>query len=154
MGASANKVWVVVANASTARLFHGTEDGRSVVEFETLAHPAGRVAGRELMTTDSPGPALRSSGAGGHGVGPETEIRQHELRSFATTIARRLDDARTHGACRSVAVIAAPALLGELRARLNAPTGAMVSYTLDKNMVHAGARDLLAALPVRFLARA
>lgn len=153
MGASANKVWVVVANASTARLFRGTDDGSNVVEFETLAHPASRVAGRDLMT-DGPGIAFRSTGAGWHTAGPETEIKQHELRSFATVIARRLDDARTHGDCRSVAVIAAPALLGELRARMNGPTGAMVGYTLDKNMVHAGARDLLAALPVRFLARA
>ena len=60
MGASASKVWVVVANASTARLFRGTDDGSNVVEFETLAHPAGRVAGRDLMT-DGPGIAFRST---------------------------------------------------------------------------------------------
>lgn len=153
MGASASKVWVVVANASTARLFRGSDDGRSVVEFETLAHPAGRLAGRELVS-DAPGVAFRSSGNGWHTAGPDAELKQHELRSFATEIARRLDDARTHGDCRNVAVIAAPALLGELRARMNAPTGAMVSFTLDKNMVHAAASDLLAALPMRFLARA
>lgn len=152
MGANASKVWVVVANATVARLFKGSEDGRGVVEFETLAHPEGRMAGRELKS-DAPGVAFKASGAGWHTAGPDTELKQQELRSFALEIARRLDDARTRGECAALALIAAPALLGELRAKLSTQTGGIVGYTLDKNLVHATPAELMAALPPRFVAR-
>lgn len=150
MKAGGNRIWVVVANATTARLFHGADDGKSIVEFETLAHPAGRLAGREIAS-DAPGGSFNTARGGWHATASESALKQHELETFAIEIARRLESGRTQGACATLALIVAPALLGELRARLSAPTGAIVAHAIDKNLVHAGISEIVAALPPRFL---
>lgn len=152
MNTDHKKLWVVVANASGGRLFRAADAGGGLVEFETLAHPAGRLSNREL-TSDSPGGAFDPSRGGLHETGTVQEPKRHELEEFAIQIARRLAEGRTRGEFDTLALIAAPALLGELRAHLDAPTRALIAHTVDKNLVHAALPEIIGALPATLLRR-
>jgi protein required for attachment to host cells len=136
MNASA---WVVVAESSRARLFRRA--GRVLEELEDFAHPQGRARNRDI-DADKGGRSFDSTGRGRHAMERHRDAHRTEVAVFARQIAARLEAGRTANEFERLVLIAPPQFLGELRAALDPDTAALVSHSIDKNLVHATPEDI------------
>ena len=139
------KTWVVVADNSRARIFTAETPSSPLIEVDSIVHPEARMHDRDI-TSDLPG---RGSGSGGarHSYETETDAKDHENAGFAKRIAGFLDDARKCEKFRQLIIVAAPALLGNLRSGLNDQTRKMVSLELDKNLSQLSPVDIRKHMP-------
>jgi len=132
--------WVLVANASTARLFVSEDPRRSLRLDREFDHPESRMKGRELVA-DRPG----------HGLGngtfvPASDPHDQQAEAFAAKLAGVLEQGRTSGACRRIVLIASPAFLGLLNAKLTSAARALVSDSLQKDYTRSDEKALQAIL--------
>ena len=121
-------LWALVANASRARVFAVDRSAGRLDEIADFVHPAARMAGAALGD-ERGGHSERGTadgGAGGAAVEPRTDRRHKELAGFARELADFLGDAIAQHRCGDVLLIASDALLGQLRAQLNASVSAAV----------------------------
>ncbi|MGB5276748.1 MAG: host attachment protein [Gammaproteobacteria bacterium] len=139
------KTWVVVADNSRARIFTAETPSSPLIEVDSIVHPEGRMHDRDI-TSDLPG---RGAGTGGsrHSYETETDAKDYENVSFARRIANFLDDARKSDKFKQLIIVAAPALLGNLRSGLNDQTRKMVSLELDKNLSQLNPDDIRKHMP-------
>ena len=128
------KTYVLVADASRARIFSMEPKKGLLHELEDLTHPASRLHEHEL-TSDLPGRTFDSSGMGGrHVMEQKSSAKHQEADSFARAICDRLDGARKAGDFKHLIVIAGPTFLGLLRDHLSDETRKHVMLEVDKEL--------------------
>lgn len=137
--------WILVAHRGGARLLANTGAGKGVQLIEEIPHPEGRLRDGDI-NADKPGRAFDSFGGGRHSMSKEQAPTEHVAQQFAKALADRLQHARTEGRYGALVLVADPRFLGELRAALDAPTAALVSGTLDKDLGGIDTRELPAHL--------
>jgi protein required for attachment to host cells len=120
------KTWIVVGDASRARIFLGSEASDSWSLVEDLDFPPGRERIHDLVT-DHPG-STKQSGAKGTKVGmtPPTDPKEKEAIRFARTLAGRLKKGRTGKEYDALVLVAPPHFLGMLRGELDRDTAHLV----------------------------
>lgn len=132
--------WILVANASTARLYanHGVKKGMQLVK--EMFHPESREKGSNLVA-DRPG---HNPGAGnGHGsFVPATDPKQNEAERFAQELSRELDQGRTANGYQRAILVAAPAFMGLLKGCLNNQVTKLVSESVEKDYTKATEKEL------------
>ncbi len=138
--------WVIVADASRARMFKTKRHNASLDEFKTLLNPEGRLSNTELVS-DTKGRIYDSMGAGRHAAEPRTDPKKQKMVEFARTLAAELKQARVNGAFKQLILVAAPAYLGELRKHLDADTARLVSLELAKDYSQMEAAAIREQLP-------
>ena len=138
--------WVLVADASRARIFQAKSPRGSLHEIETLLHPQSRLHTRDL-TSDLPGRSFDSHGQGRHSMEMDVSPKQHEALTFVKQISDRLDSAKESGEFEHLILIAPPALLGLLRKQLSAVIMQHVVHQLDKNIVRLDGDEIRQHLP-------
>jgi len=136
-----NSTWIIVADGSRARLFEASSSSSEIFETETLAHPETRLHEQDL-TSDLPGRAFDTGGEGRHAMGSSVEPKKHEVEEFARQVASHLDKARTDNRFNHLILIAAPAMLGELRNTLSAETKKLVGTEIDKDLTQHSIEDI------------
>lgn len=139
------RIRIVVADQSEARFFDVSGYRRPLVPAGNLLNPAARLHTRDL-DGDRPGRTLARGlrghrGGASHDYAPANTTRRRASQLFARRIATELDVARRAGRFERLVVVAAPAFLGELRAALSAGCLACLASTVNKDVVHQGARD-------------
>lgn len=142
-----DRSWVVVADASRARILGNTEDRYQLSELEDFLNPDGRLHEREL-TSDLPG--RRRGASGTHAVEEGSTKKVASANGLADQIADYLDKGRTDGAFQRLYLIAAPQFLGRLRDKLNEPTRRMIVDTVDKEFTRSSVADIRKLLPRKF----
>jgi protein required for attachment to host cells len=133
--------WILVADASSARIFHRTSlhtDPSLVVE---LSHPEARAKTSDLVS-DGPGSKSVGSDTRRAGVPQHSEAHDNERERFARAIADHLSD--EHDRFARLHLVVAPKLLGELRPLLKGTVADKLGEQISKDLVH---------LPVPELAR-
>lgn len=130
-----DSTWVLVANASTARLYTG-DPRRKLTLAREFSHPASREKAAALVT-DQPG-----HGAGHGAFVPASHPKELEAEAFAGELAREIERGRVSGECRRIVLVAAPAFLGLLNGRLSDLTRTLVSDTVQKDYTKADEREL------------
>lgn len=143
-----DKVWIVVADSATARIFAAATPTGPLEERATLAHPEGRMHEQELVS-DLPGRTFDSVGAGRHKKEVEVGPKKHEAIKFAERIAQQLETGRVQGRYETLLLVAAPDFLGLLREKLGQQTAARVHLEIDKDLTKHDAGDIRQALPER-----
>jgi protein required for attachment to host cells len=131
-----NITWIVLANASRARIFAVDGGPGRPVEVTDLVHPASRQKGSELGQ-DRAGHAERhgaDSGQGGASFDPRTDPRQKEHVQFAHELAATLHDGVTGRRCKALLLVASDPFLGELKACLSAATRPAVVRSVPKDL--------------------
>lgn len=141
-------VWIVVANRAVARLFKATQPMGPLEELDSFIHPEGRLQERELVS-DKPGRGFDRFGPGSHAEDPDTTATEQEAAVFALELTRFLKKHCHEGSFDALVLIAAPAFLGIIRERLDAPMRQRVMLEVDKNLVHLDAAALRSYLPER-----
>lgn len=127
------KNWLVVANASRARVLEQSGAPGLYTHVADLIHPESRQKGSELAG-DRPGHVDRL----GHGLGstayaPHTDPHQREHDHFARELAKLLDDGVADGRCGGLLLMASNPFLGQLKSRLGEQARRAVVRTVPKD---------------------
>lgn len=142
-----NKLWVVVADKSKARIFT-VEDPRGALLAEgLLEHPEARQR-EQTLTSDRPGRSFDSKGDGRHAMGASVEPDKQETIRFSKQIAEHVETAHNKGRCDRLLLVAGPPLLGLLREDLKTASGLKISE-IEKNLGQYNAMEIRKHLPDR-----
>jgi len=146
--------YILVADSGSARLLRvdGAAPKRTLAEIARLECPSARRLPQELVSDRTGrlfargnagmlGPASRSRS----GADNDSDPRIVLIDRFAASIARRLDLERRRKSFDQLVVIAAPRFLGRLRARLSAPTRALVRRELARDLLRSSDAQVLRA---------
>lgn len=137
----AQKHWILVANASQARVFERTSFTQPLVELTDWLHPESRMPARETE-----GAPLGHSEAGRAGLAPRSDPRQRHRSEFAQTLAQYLQDAVLHNRVNAVALVASNPFMGELTAHLDDPVQKTICAKHVLDLTSLNLRDLDARL--------
>ena len=146
-GKSHEAIWVVVADASIARIYN-LESDRELILVRTLEHPRGRARAQELAS-DEPGRINKSGGRFiQSAMDPHTEPHEVESVRFAAEITNILQkglDARSYA---ELVVIAPPHFLGLLRHAMEPHIIKYVRRSVARNLTRTAPPRLTGALQV------
>jgi protein required for attachment to host cells len=123
--------WILVFNASNARLFRESRD-HGLELLGTRVNPWGRVL-THAMVSDRPGRAAASGGARvtlDGGTDPAVHTRDH----FARELGLLLHNGVSEGQCDRVVLVAPPKMLGSLRHHLDARVADRVVESIDADL--------------------
>ena len=134
--------WILVSDASRARLFSLAEKEKTWELVQAFEHPESRAKGSELIT-DKPGRMQQSAGRGNRpAMEPHMSPKEVEADVFVRELADYLDNGRTHNAYQNLALVAPPSFLGKLRNSLSVQVMKHVVVTVDKDYTQISDRDL------------
>jgi protein required for attachment to host cells len=136
---------VVVADERDVN-FYDLETPRASPQARGSLHNDGARPDRELET-DRPGRRFGGTDGSRHAVGGERSTHEHESEQFARQVARTLDVARTRHEFDRLVLIAAPRMLGLLRAALPAPCRSVVAAEVAKDFVDQDLETIRDAVP-------
>jgi len=126
---------VVVAEESKAVVYRRTTRSGPLQETTTFENEAARLKTGEILA-DKGGRSFDSHGHGRHTMANEkADPKKHLAEQFARDIAEYIAADVHKGTCRGYALVAAPELLGMLRAELARHTPMEPYATVDKNVV-------------------
>lgn len=147
MGSNERRVWVMVADASRARLFRAGTPHGPLIELEDAVHPASRLQDHELLS-DRAGRAVDTQGHHRHGMEATTNPHDQEAQRFAHELAERLHVHHNAHDFDGLVLVAPPRFLGFLRHALDEQVAKQVlgSFDLDLARIHTAA-DVQSHLP-------
>ena len=133
--------WILVANASLARLFRRDSLTDPLVPLTTLEHPESRLKGSELAD-DRPGHEATDHSSGGNRYEPRSDVRRKEHRRFACEIAKRLETGLAAGEFSTLWLFASSPFLGELKAQLSDAVDKRLQLALDSDLTSFGLAEI------------
>ena len=133
--------WILVANASVARLFRRDSPTEPLIPLATMEHAQSRLKGTELAT-DRPGHEATDNSSGGNRFEPRTDVHRKEHQRFAHEVAERLNAGLQAGEYGELWLLASSAFLGELRAQLSDAVGQRVQLALDTDLTSFGLAEI------------
>lgn len=130
--------WILIADASRARLFQYDGFGTALALLKEWTHPESRAKNHDLVT-DRPGRVAQSHGGPhpGHGsrsgMEPHTSPVQIEHERFARELQDELSRGLDRHACNRFILVANPEFLGMLRHVADVQVLKRIASTLDKD---------------------
>lgn len=138
--------WVLVADASRARIFSSAKSGKPWRLVEECEHHESRMRNRELDPKEQ-GRQRQSAGmAHRPRMEPRTAPQQVEKNHFAQQLAGKLSQAVVEGDCSALVLVAPPHFLGQLKSTLSDRAVKSISATVAKDYTASDARELAARL--------
>ncbi len=152
-------MWILVADASRARLFEGKRTFSAPDEFEfgplelidKLGNEAARARNQELET-DRPGRFHDRTGSGKavggkSGWEPTEEPKTHEARAFAKRLAERVGKGLHEGRFDELVVAAPPKFLGMYRDAASTTVEKATICEIPKDLAKTSPQELCERLP-------
>lgn len=136
----ANTTWILVANASVAKLYANLGPKKGLVRLKELEHPESREKGADLVS-DRPG-QMHSPGNGHRAAQPKTDPKTNEARLFAQQLAQQLNHGRTTQQYERVILVAPPSFMGMINEKLDSQTAGLVSDRFEKDYTKASDKEL------------
>jgi protein required for attachment to host cells len=122
--------WILVANASLAKLYANLGPNKGLQLVKELIHPESRQKNSELVTDRA---GAMGTGAGGGSMQAQTLPKQHEAKVFAQEIAQALYAGRAQNAFKRAIIVAPPAFIGMLNTAIDGPTAQLISDRFEKD---------------------
>ena len=133
--------WILVANASHARLFSRDSPTDRLVPLAHLEHPESRLKGSQLAD-DRPGHEATDNSSGGNRFEPRSDVRRKEHQHFAREIGQRLDAGLAADEFSSLWLFASNPFLGELKAHLSEAVDKRVQLALSSDLTSFGLAEI------------
>ena len=133
--------WILLANASHARLLSRDSPTDPLVPMATLEHPESRLKASELAD-DRPGHEATDNSSGGNRYEPRSDVRRKEHLRFAREIAGRLDAGLAAGEFSALWLFASSPFLGELKAQLSDAVNKRLQLALDSDLTALGLAEI------------
>ena len=127
--------WIIVANASRARIFEAEGRYADMREIIDLTHPDSRQHEGDLVSDR--GGHMLSGTTGSHAIDREQVAKQQEAEVFAKSVCERLEQGRNAGNYGKLHIVAAPRFLGLIRQHMSKPLQAMVGEEIAKDLTMA-----------------
>ncbi|MDP2829510.1 MAG: host attachment protein [Sulfuricellaceae bacterium] len=130
--------WIMVANASQAKLFanHGPKKGLQFIK--ELVHPESREKTSNLVSDRS-----GSHTGTGHGAFVQaTDPKHHEAERFAQEVTRELDEGRINKAYDRLILVASAPFVGLVNSRLPELVRSKLSEIIDKDYTRLPVKEL------------
>lgn len=142
----ADKLWILVGNASRMRLFSADERGEDWKLLEEFRHDESRAHNNDLRAQrDNPNAGTLH----GPPVEGEPDARQElEHDRFAREMSGRLDKGVDHHTFERLIIAAPPSFLGRLRKALSKRVLQRLVMDLDADFSNVPARELPNRVPV------
>ncbi|NGX54668.1 MAG: hypothetical protein KR126chlam2_00283 [Chlamydiae bacterium] len=135
------KVWIIVANSSTAKVYHA-ENVNTLVEINTFIHSESQMLDRDLVS-DKPGRAKDHF----HTMQEQTPQQVKERTVFADQIAKFLDKAILEKGIERIYLIANSPFLGFLRHSLKPNVTKLIESEIRKDLTHLRPEQVREYLP-------
>ena len=133
--------WILVANASHARLFSRESPTAPLIPLANIEHPESRLKGIQLAD-DRPGHEATDNSSGGNRYEPRSDVRRKEHQHFAREIGQRLDAGLAADEFSSLWLFASNPFLGELKAHLSDAVGKRVQLALSSDLTSFGLAEI------------
>lgn len=134
-------MWVVIANASTARIFAKKKGNHKLNLIKELEHPESRKKVRELIS-DGAG-RYNSRGEMVHGAySRRTNPKEVEADHFANELAKFLDHARSTNDFTKVLLVMPAPFQGMVKHHISSQLLSKISGTISKDYHAATAKQL------------
>jgi protein required for attachment to host cells len=134
--------YILVAESAFAKVFKTGPQKQDFALVHTIENPEGRKQRSEL-DSDRPG-VQRNSVGGTHGLGGDVDSQDHDIENFARDLCHLLQKDHLEGKFASLQIAAAPHMLGMLRKFLSDDCQKALDKTVNKNLIHADEKDILA----------
>ena len=136
--------WILVADGASARVFDFHPGDRRLELVHEMSSEVARMKNSEILSDNEgrrpdKGPNHRST------VGP-ADAQRHAKEEFGRDVAGWLDKAATENRYERLVLVAAPQMLGDLRARLSKPAAQKVAKEVAKDLTRYAARELTSRL--------
>lgn len=138
------KLWIVVANASMARIF-SLNKHKDLKLVQELSHPDSRKKDTELVS-DIPGQFRARGGVARGNFCARTEPRKVQAHHFAQEIADILEHGRKTNLFDFIVLITLPGFQGTLKEHLNDHTLHKIKRVIPKDFHNASEKELLAVI--------
>ncbi|MDF2529147.1 MAG: hypothetical protein K0Q57_27 [Gammaproteobacteria bacterium] len=135
--------WLIVANASAARIFRVTQprgEPKQLKLLQEIHHPQSRLKRQELIS-DRPG-VYRTGGGATGGHPQDVDPKQIEMRKFAKELAEVIDQARTLNRFDHLFIAASPHFYGLLEQHLSGSLKHLIKQVIQKDYTAVVERDL------------
>lgn len=137
-----NAVWVLVCDASRARLFEAREDDPSWHIVESLSHDESRRKVSEIVS-DREGNRSSEGGSAHHdALAPSTSPKETEKDRFARALVDHLDRALRAGRLRRWVLVSPPHFLGVVKDASTPELRKHLMRTVERDLTDVDARDL------------
>ena len=133
--------WILIANASVARLFSRELDSDPLVLLHSFEHAESRLKASELAD-DRLGHDSTDERAGGVSFEPRMDPRRKQHLKFARELAQRLDEGLAGGDCGRITLYASSPFLGELKMQLSSAAKKVLRAAADVDLTIYGLREL------------
>jgi protein required for attachment to host cells len=135
------RLFVVIANASRARLFSRNGSTAELIPLATLNHLESRQPGHELAE-DRAGRHANDRSSGSNRYEPRSDVRRHEHVLFSRDIAKVLRGHWLAGEFDALWLLASNPFLGELKEALDSAIAAHLRFTLAADWTALGLREI------------
>lgn len=130
--------WIMVANASQARLFSNDGPKRGLKLVKELLHPESREKTSNLVSDRS-----GAYGGTGHGtVGQPADPKHHEAERFAQEVSRELEAGRVKNAYDRLILVASAPFMGLVNNHLPGQVRSLLSESIDKDYTRLPVKEL------------
>jgi protein required for attachment to host cells len=134
--------WIMVANASQAKLFANDGPKRGLQLIKEMMHPESREKTSNLVSDRS-----GAYGRPGHGaVGQPADPKHHEAERFAQELSRELEDGRVRNAYDRLILVASAPFIGLVNNHLPGQVRSKLSESIEKDYTRLSAKDLVGHL--------
>ena len=137
--------WILVADASRARIFGSDLLLEEFEELGAYVHAASRLHGQNLVT-DRPG---RSRSHGHEILDDHTNRKVHESDVFARELAVELATGERERRFERLVVVAPPKLLGQLRSHLSRAVEQRIVASIHKDLTRVKRHEMPEAIRSR-----
>lgn len=139
-------ICVLVADSGKARVLLAESGRDPLIDYMDFAHPESRLREQDLVT-DGAGSATETGSHGKHSIGNEKSAHRKHAEAFARELCGELDKLRRKRNLRRIYLVAAPKLLGHLRARISDQSAELLAGEIDKDLVEQSIENIRAHLP-------
>jgi protein required for attachment to host cells len=128
--------WIMVANASHAKLFANKGPNKGLELVKELDHPESREKASELVS-DRIG-----NYAGSGSYAQPTPPKEHEAERFALEIAHELEQGRVNNAYEKLVMVTSAHFMGLLNSRITQQVKSKISESISKDYTHLPVKEL------------
>ena len=132
--------WIMVANASQAKLYENQGPKKGLQLVKELVHPESREKAANLVS-DRIGNYQGSGSYSQH-----TNPKHHEMERFAHEIAHELEDGRVKNAFERLVLVSSTPFIGMLNQRLTPHVQGKISHSVEKDYTKLEAKELASHL--------
>lgn len=130
--------WIMVANASQAKLFSNDGPKRGLKLVKELMHPESREKTSNLVSDRS-----GAYGGAGHGaVGQPADPKHHEAERFAQEVSKELEAGRVQNAYDRLILVASAPFMGLVNNHLPGQVRSLLSESIDKDYTRLPVKEL------------